>query len=892
VTLTAGTLLGPYEISAQIGVGGMGEVYKARDTRLDRTVAIKVLPSEVAGDPERRSRFEREARAVAALDHPHICGIYDVGSVNGTHFLVMPHLEGQTLAARLEKGPLPFEQALEIATEIADALDKAHRQGIVHRDLKPANIMLTKMGSKLLDFGLAKLRPQAGPISMSGMTRLVTSAPETAHGTILGTVQYMAPEQVEGKEADARSDIWALGAVIYEMASGTKAFKGDTPASVIGAILKDDLPSITTLQPSIPQTFDLILSVCLAKDPDDRWQSAGDLSTQLRWVSLAGSGQVIATKKTREWLAWSVAAALLLMTLALVLRSGMAQSIAVEPVQFVVMPPEDGTFTGDGLAGSNPPSPQLAMAPDGRHLAFIASSADGRPRLWIRSFDAITARVLAGTEGAARPFWSPDGRSIGFFAGAKLKTIAATGGPVQVLCDVRSPRGGTWNQSGTIIFATGFEDALYRVAAAGGLPTRVTRLDATRQELSHRWPEFLPDGRHFLYLVINERRDQSGIYLGTLDSAETVRLLDTEFRAGFAPPGYLLFVREGTLLAQPFDITAKQLSGAAVPVTEGVGFGGATGEASFSPSARGLAYSARIGEPLTQLTWFDRAGQRLGAIGTPAEYENLSLSPDGRLAVQRVDRTLGTEVWLVDLVRGNPTRFTFDPAIDFSPTWSPDSSRIVFSSNRGGRTFDLYQKPSSGAGREELLLKTGSNGVFPTSWSSDGRFLLYTTAGKSGFDHWVVPLSGDRKPFPVLDSTANETQARFSRDGQLVAYTSDETGTAEVFVQPFPATGAKWQVSTGGGSDAQWRRDGRELFYVATDGTLMASPIKGGASTFEVGTPQALFQTRRPMTRGPLFFGNYAPDADGQRFLVNTIAADAPLNAISVALNWIAALPK
>ena len=570
----------------------------------------------------------------------------------------------------------------------------------------------------------------------------------------------------------------------------------------------------------------------------------------------------------------------------------MEQSIAVEPVQFVVMPPEGGTFTGDGLAGSNQPSPQLAMAPDGQHLAFIASSADGRPRLWVRSFDTITARVLAGTEGAARPFWSPDGRSIGFFAGAKLKTIAATGGPVQVLCDVPTPRGGAWNQSGTIIFATGFRDVLYRVAASGGQPTQITQLDAARQELSHRWPEFLPDGRHFLYLVLNERRDQSGIYLGTLDSAETVRLLDTEFRAGFAQPGYLLFVREGTLLAQPFDISTKQLSGAAVPVTEGVGFGGATGEASFSTSARGLAYSARIGSPLTQLTWFDRAGQRLGAIGTPAEYENLSLSPDGRLAVHRDDRTLGAEVWLVDLIRGNPTRFTFDPAIDFSPTWSPDSSRIAFSSNRGGTTFDLYQKPSSGAGREELLLKTGSNGVFPTSWSSDGRFLLYTTAGKAGFDHWVIPLSGDRKPFLVLDSIANETQARFSRDGQLVAYTSDETGTAEVFVQPFPATGAKWQVSTGGGSDAQWRRDGRELFYVATDGTLMASPIKGGASTFEAGTPRALFQTRRPMTRGPLFFGNFAPDADGQRFLVNTIATDAPLIAISVALNWTAALQK
>jgi Tol biopolymer transport system component len=902
VTLQTGTRLGPYEILSALGAGGMGEVYRARDARLDRSVAIKVLAPHFALDPDLRARFEREARAVAALDHPHVCGIYDVGEGDGTHFIVMPFLEGHTLAARLQKGALPLDQVLTIATEIADALDKAHRQGIVHRDLKPANIMLTKAGSKLLDFGLAKLKTPGGPISMSGMSRFATSAPGTAQGTILGTVQYMAPEQVEGRDADARSDIWALGAVIYEMATGTRPFRGDTPASVIGAILKDVPPSISSLQPLTPAALDRTVSVCLAKDPEDRWQSARDLTRELRWVTQtpgaglaadAGSrGPAPASRRNRERVAWSIAAALLLTTMAFVLQSAREQPVAAEPVQFVIMPPEGGAFSGDGLAGTNPPGPQLAIAPDGRHLALIASTADGRPRLWVRSLDTIAARALPGTEGAARPFWSPDSGSIGFFAGAKLKTIAATGGPVQVLCDVPSPRGGTWSQDGTIIFAPGFGDALYRVSATGGQPTPATRLDSTRQELSHRWPEFLPDGRHFLFLVINARRDQSGIYLGSLDSPETVRLLDTEFRAAFAQPGYLLFVREGTLLAQPFDAARKRLIGNIVPVAEHVGSGQATGEAPFSTSTTALAYSVSIGSPPTQLTWFDRGGQPRGTIGAPAEYEIPTLSPaNHQVAVHRVDPTLGTEVWLMDPTRNNPSRLTFERTINFAPTWSPDGSRIAFSSNRTG-TFGLYQKLSSGAGREELLVDTASNGAYPTGWSADGRFLLFTRAGKAGFDVWLLPLFGDRKPYAFSESIANESQARLSGEGRWLAYTSDETGTPEVFVQPFPTTGAKWQVSTGGGFDPQWRRDDREMFYIATDGKMMAVPVNGVSSTFEVAAPQALFQTRTPTMRGPLLFGNYAPAADGQRFLVNTIAVDAPPIPITVVLNWTPALSK
>lgn len=551
-------------------------------------------------------------------------------------------------------------------------------------------------------------------------------------------------------------------------------------------------------------------------------------------------------------------------------------------------------FPGDGLAGSNLPGPQLAMAPDGRHLAFVAATSDGRRRLWVRALDSIAARPLAGTDGASHPFWSPDGRSIGFFAGAKLKTIAAGGGPVVVLCDVPSPRGGTWSQNGLILFSPGFQDGLYSVSATGDRPVAVTRLDPARQELSHRWPDFLPDGRHFLYLVRSAQRERTGIYVGSLDSTETQRVIDSEFRAGFTQPGHVLFVREGTLYAQPFDAGTRRLSGAPIPVAEQVGSGQATGEAPFSVTASGLAYTASVRPPLTQLRWIDRAGQPGGAIGAAAEYENPVLSPDGqRAAVHRVDPTMGTDIWLVNAVTGGGfSRFTFDQAIEYSPIWTSDGRHVVFSSNRTG-AFGVYQKVSTGAGQEEPLLETDSNGLFTTSWSSDGRFVVFGRSGqKSGFDVWVFPQFGDRKAFPFLQSIANETQAQLSADGQWMAYTSDETGSPEVYVVPFPATGAKWQVSVGGGSDPQWRRDGRELFYVAGDGKLTAAPVKGGTSTFEAGVGQPLFQTRRPLARGPLLFTAYAPAADGRRFLVNTLAADVPPVPITVVLNWEAGLKK
>jgi Tol biopolymer transport system component len=560
------------------------------------------------------------------------------------------------------------------------------------------------------------------------------------------------------------------------------------------------------------------------------------------------------------------------------------QPAATQGVHFEVLPPAKGTFSDDGQGGSHP-SPQLAISPDGRELAFVATTTDGRPRLWVRSIDAMSPRVLPGTEGASHPFWSPDSKFIGFFAAATLKKIAANGGPAQVLCDSPGTRGGTWNRDGLIVFARFWTDGLYRVSADGGTPVPVTRIDPTRHELWHRWPEFLPDGRHFLYLARSTQPGQDGIYAGSIDSAETSRVLTADSRVAFAPPGYLFFARQGTLLAQSFDARTLRLIGDAVPAAEHVGVYSVTGEAAFSPSASGLAYADSLATPPSQLIWFDRAGRPLETIGTTARNKNIALSRDGsRVAVQRENADTGIDdLWLVDVAHGGTSRFTFGSTPKRTPVWSPDGSRIVFGAYAG--TTDLYQKPASGAGSDELLLKTGATGAFATDWSSDGRFLVYEAAGsKTSYDLWVLPLVGKRTPVPFLQTIFVETQGQLSPDGHWMAYSSDETGTREVWVQSFPVTGAKWQISAEGGSEPKWRGDGSELFYVAGTGTLMAVPIKAGTTRFEAGVPVPLFETRRPYS-GPLF-SNYAPAADGRRFLVNTIAADTPPSPITVVLNW------
>jgi serine/threonine protein kinase len=875
----------------------MGEVYKAIDTRLERTVAIKVLSHQLAADPDARARFEREARAVAALDHPNICALYDVGEFNGTHFLVLPLLDGETLAKRIEKGPVAFDHALKIAIEIADALDKAHRHGIVHRDLKPANIMVTRAGSKLLDFGLAKLRAPSDAISMSGMTRLATAVPGTAQGTILGTVHYMSPEQVEGREADARSDVWALGVALYEMMTGRRPFGGDTPASVIGSILKDDPAPVSSRQPLSPPLLDLVVARCLEKDPEARWRSAADVAMLLASVKETGDAPRtgFTPRSPARWLPLAAAAALAAGTLAL-LPGWWAHRQETPPraVWLSLLPPPNTSF-------SSPPSsigaPQIALSSDGQHLAMVAQAPRGRPMLWIRSLGEPEGRLLQGTEDATYPFWAPDNRRVGFFAQGKLKTIETSGGPPRLLSDAPlDSRGGTWNADGTILFSPVGNGPLYRISQNGGAPAPVTELDAARSETSHRFPSFLPDGRHFLYMTRSTEQGNWGISVASLDAPRGRPLIDrTQWGAQFVLPGYILFLRAGTLMAQPFDINGMTTRGEAVALADDVG-ATTTAYAAFSASPTSLAHAKPIGLA-GELRWFDRSGKTLGVAGAVADYVDFELSPDDRTVAATRAEAKGTsaDIWLLDLNRNVPTRLTVDPQLDASAVWSPDGGTIVFRSNRLGLT-DLFRKRSSGTEPEQRMPtnldpRPGQLPItVPSDWSRDGKVLILTnTASTTGFDIWSVPTDGQGAPQVVVQTGLNDMHGRLSPSGRWLAYATDESGELEVFVQPFPATGQKHKISPGGGSEPRWRRDGLELFYVASDNKLMAVPIPRG-NPLDAGIPTALFDVSVPLSGNP-YRTNYAVTADGQRFLVNTKLDDAVV-PIDVVLNWTALLER
>jgi len=880
----------------------MGEVYRAKDTRLDRVVAIKVLPSHLADNSASRQRFEREARAVSSLSHSNICTLYDVGRENGIDYLVMEYIEGESLADRLAKGPMPIDQVLRYAIQMADALDKAHRNGVVHRDLKPGNIMLTKSGAKLLDFGLAKLQDNG----RGGVFQELSNVPTepislTGEGAIMGTFQYMAPEQLEGREADTRTDIFAFGAVVYEMATARKAFKGKSQASLIGAILRDEPPTISTSQSMTPPALDRVVKTCLAKDPDDRWQSARDLSQELRWIAEGGSQAGIAVGAStrangRERIAWIVAAVLFVAAAALAIPYAFRREPA-EPrtISFIVTPPEKATF-GDSAI----------ISPDGRLLAFTAKEADGKERIWIRPLDSLTQKALAGTENAQFPFWSPDSRFIGFFAENKLKTVDVAGARPQALCDVTgNPRGGAWNRDGTIIFTPDFITPLYKVSAAGGAPSPVTELDSARKETSHRWPCFLSDGRHFLYYARTAAGESKAIFIGSLGSNERKLLFASDSRAVLASkdtstanaagPGYLLFVRNKALMAQPFDEDTLQLAGDAYPIAEDIqvdGEAGPTGNAAFSVSFDGLlSYRADPGREV-QFVWVDRASKQVTAVGVPSINYEPSLSPDGkRVAFGRTDSQQNSnDIWLLDLARGATTRFTFAPTDEVCPLWSPDGTRVVFSSNRSGR-FDLYQKNSTGTGSEESLLQGGVE-MYADDWSLDGRYLLYESNDpKTRFDLWVLPMVGDRKPFVFLQTGFNETHAQFSPDGRWVAYVSDETGRAEVYVQSFAASGGKWQISTSGGDQPKWRRDGKELFYLAPDKQLMSVAIKPGTA-FEADIPVPMFEVFVPSASLAGNRNYYVVADGGQKFLVCSLVDKERVRPITVVSNWMAGLKK
>jgi eukaryotic-like serine/threonine-protein kinase len=894
MTLSAGSRLGPYEILAPLGAGGMGEVYKARDTRLERTVAIKVLPQHLSSSPESRQRFEREAKTISQLSHPHICALYDVGREEDTEYLVMEFLEGETLSERLAKSALPLEQTLRYGVEIADALDKAHRQGIVHRDLKPGNVMLTKSGVKLLDFGLAKaMAPVETPSGLTSLSTAMGSPNLTQEGTILGTFQYMAPEQLEGKEVDARTDIFALGAVLYEMATGRKAFSGTSQASLISSIMKEDPAPISTVQPMSPPALDRVVKTCIAKDPEERWQSAADTKRELRWIAESGSQVGIAApgisgvRRGRK-LAWTLVAVLGLLSAASlpIAIAHLRHASAARPLRLSILAPEGMT---EILGG--------AVSPDGRSLAFAGRDATANAALWLRSLESGEISRLPGTEDARGPFWSPDSRHIGFFSRGKLKRADLAGGVPSTICNVGGsggPRGGTWSKEGVILYSPSQGSPLLRVSSDGGTPVAATKLtDSTGAGIGgHFYPWFLPDGRRFLYVSAGPFGSAAQVCIGSLDGGEPIKVVQTPaaYPVAYAPEGYLLFTREG-LVAQALDLGTGHLTGEVIRLSGAPG--GVFAYTPFSIS-RGILVFGRVGGlfPEPELTWFDRAGKELGRIGSHRAYRDPSISPDGKRVAGQIYSEFGFgDLWLIDLDRNIESRFTFQPASRPSLLWSPDGSRIVFASNQEGGFSQLFAKRSDGTGSEERLLKTGRQD-FPTDWSADGRFIVYEEvdpqAGKR--DLWLLPTTGDRKPFPYMQTPFDEFQGQFSPDGKWMAYGSDESGRWEIYVQPIPASGGKWQISNAGGTQPRWRRDGRELFYLSMDKKITSVDVKLGPRP-EFGAPTALFPIR--VVQNAFGTDEFVPTPDGQRFLAtNAGSAREAQQTLTVVLNWTAGLER
>jgi len=902
--LGAGTKLGPYEITGAIGAGGMGEVYRARDTRLGRDVAIKILPQHLTEKADARQRFEREARAVSSLNHPHICTLYDIGHQDGTDFLVMELLDGETLAKRLEKGSLATAELLRVGIEIADALEKAHRQGILHRDLKPSNIMLTKGGAKLMDFGLAKAADGGGAPILSSLTQSLNPAakttPVTAEGTIVGTFQYMSPEQMEGREADARSDIFSFGAVLFEMATGKRAFEGKTTASVIAAILEREPPPISSVQPMSPPTLDRTVRICLAKDPDERFQSAHDVKLQLEWIRDAGSqagvpAPVVAHRKHRERIVW-VAVALLTIIAALLAYGYVAR--APQPARAIVSEisaPSNANFAfGGNVAG--PP----AISPDGQRLAFSAIGSDGKQRLWVRPLNAATAQPLEGTDGGTFPFWSPDGRYLGFFANGKLNRIDASGGPVLAIADASNGRGGSWAPDGTILFTPDTISPLYRVPASGGTPQPVTKLNAPLHEISHRWPQFLPDGKHFLFFSAHGNvSHNNAAYAASLDGGQAKLLVRNDSNAVYAPPGYLLFVRQGTLVAQRFDAGSLRLTGEAMPLAEHAGANLALWHGVFAVSENGiLAYQAgnAVGEN-GRLLWFDRSGKQIAETGTPGYFTAAGLSPDGsKLAAEvGIPGASGFNIWVFDLARGIPTRLTFSSSTDGAPCWSPDGKTIAFVSDRGGQ-LHLYQKAADGTGTTLPLVEDSAEEDNP-SFSSDGRYLIFERLAATPGSHqeiWALPLFGDRKAFPVVQSPQFDVAGpAISPDGKWLAYVSHQSGLEEIYIVPFGKGTGKWEVTNSGGRGAtrpRWRHDGRELFFLSLDNKLMSAEIAEQGTSLVVGKVAPLFQAN-PVFSSHLHWP-YDVSADGKKFVVATQIVQETSGSLTLVTNWPALLKK
>ena len=891
MSLSAGTRFGPYEIESLLGTGGMGEVYRARDTRLDRTVAIKVLSAPLITNSDARARFEREARTISQLQHANICVLHDIGSVPGetpgtkVDYLVMEYLEGETLAARLRRGPVPPGEARRLAVQVVDALDKAHRAGILHRDLKPGNLMLTKGGLKLLDFGLAKpIGAVEGGSSASryspATATVISGAALTSAGALLGTLQYMSPEQLEGKEPDTRSDIFAFGVTLYEMITGRRAFEGKSQASLVASILALEPPSISSLKPDAPAALDAIVRICLNKDPEERFQSAHDLKLQLELLDVERAAKQSSAApdggRVARWVPWAAFA----IVAVLAIGAGLAywrESSKVEPTaRSLIAPPADNTF----FARSQ------ALSPDGTKWAFVATGKNVR-QLWVRRLDSLSAQALNGTENADFPFWSPDSRNIGFFDGQKLKRIDASGGPAQTICDALPGRGGTWNASGVILFASG-EAGLYRVDASGGVPVPVTKLDPKRGETSHRWPWFLPDGKHFIFQVTTNSLDQPrGVEVGSLDSPEGHFLLDSEWNAEYSS-GFLVYWRDDSLVAQPFDVGKLALAGEPTPIAENVDTSVGVTSARFSVSANGsLTYLPAAGSHGWEPFFADATGKPIGERLPQAIYLSPAVSLDGKRLAVVIRSGEKRDIWVIDIARRTQSRLTFD-GDSGSPVWSPDGALIYYGSTRNGHQ-QIFARHSDGSGTEEAVVTTETWSATPTDVSRDGRYLLYTQQTKLGvYETWATPLFGDRKPFRLIRD--NTHGPRFSPDGKFVAYINNNTGTYENYITPFPGGGAKWQVSSGGGGPNIWRGDGKVLYFITSKGINMVT-VTATDGAVALSVPKTLFSPS--LVSGPA--GPFALAAqDGSRFFLNATnegATSEPVDAILLT-NWPAELKK
>jgi Tol biopolymer transport system component len=869
--LAPGTRLGPYEILGMVGEGGMGQVYRAADTRLDRVVAVKMLPSSLAADPVRRERFEREARSISRLEHPHICPLYDVGEHDGHAFIVMQFLEGETLAERLARGPLTIAQTLEIGIQVADGLAAAHRAGIVHRDLKPANIMLTRAGARLLDFGLARAVPGSDANRPTMADAPSGTSPLTTAGTVMGTLHYMAPEQLDGREVDTRADIFSFGAVLFEMVTGLKAFDAESPARVMSAILRDDPVRVSTLVPITPAGLDEIIHTCLAKDPHDRWQSLSDVARQLRWLhsSLSAGrpvsgavaiGQPAAAPVARRFGGLGRAVALVLggaLAGAGVARFAPTETEAPPRVLRAELLPPSGQYLTGGLA----------LSSDARLLAFVAADASGDRQLWVRALDGAEARPLAGTSGASDPFFSPRGDEIAFFSGGQLKRVPSAGGPVTVVCESGIGAGGTWNAQGMIVFQPHQQGALMRVSAAGGQPTPATTLDAAREETHHLYPSFLPDGHHFVFYVAGRER---GLHVGRLDDPGRTWLFDPDpaLPAGaaatpgvYASSGHLLYVRDRVLMARRFDPASLAATGEAVKVADTVDYN-PPGMAAFAVARDLLVLRPRQHLPLASLAWVNRAGEDAGRVDyAPGSIRDISLNRAGtHVALDRHDAQGLSSVWTLDLVAGSSARVPTD-YWSGAPRWSPDGSSLAFSVAADSPP-NIVVRADRGTGAEVRLTKEPMI-QYVNDWAPDGRTLVVRAfSPDTGWDLLIVPTTpGGGRPQRLLQTRANEMDARLSPDGRAIAYTSDESGRQEVYIARFPEMDGARAVSAAGGLRPTWRGDGRELYYITLDGRVMSAAVAAAPGAPAVAAPAELF-------RGSFFTNLYAPAPDGQRFLV------------------------